>query len=503
MYDQGRSFASNIYPLGFAFQPYTMEQKLFEKLFTSWKEKELANQKAGKRRYLHFDAFIDFKKNAEFFYKYFQNGALKIPKHGFYPFIKADIITPRIRHEKDVRTGKQIVIKKDKVRPISYAAHFDAYIYSWYAHLLTHFYTNKIKEANICDSILAYLEKDKKNNIDFAFEVFDHITKRGECVALAFDLSSFFDNLDHVILKKQWCDILNLSKLPPDHFTIFKTLTDYSYIQKDYLTIRFPRPMGKGYFYQRICDPSQFREMVQNGQTIEKNPFINLVEGSKRFGETCGIPQGTPISACLSNIYLLEFDKTVCKFASKKNALYRRYCDDLLIVCDKKEAEFFQTLFKKLIKKYEVLINDKKTELIHFKKEGEYLNAYSSANQRRKLQYLGFEFDGSNIFIRSASMSRYHRRMSSKIGQAVADAYCKDFGQQDFVFRKDLFLRYTDKGRKNFIVYGYQAKEKMKSKTIHNQVKNSMLKVEKLIGKKILMKEKVLKYNNIPFKPKK
>ncbi len=183
-----------------------MKPELFELLFNQWTKRELNYQKNKKRRYLHFDRFIQFDKNIEFFKNYFQDAFVNIPKHSFYPFIKCDIISPRIKHKKNSETGKKKIFKTEKIRPIAYASHFDAFIYSWYATVLNHFYLDAIRNEGIEECVLAYIEKGGKCNIHFAFEAFDFI-KEGH-VALAFDLSSYFDGLDHDILKEKWAELL-------------------------------------------------------------------------------------------------------------------------------------------------------------------------------------------------------------------------------------------------------------------------------------------------------
>lgn len=477
-----------------------MPPELFEYLFTKWKTRELKYQKNNKRKFLHFDRFIQFHKNIQWFKSYFSNSIINVSKHGFYPLIKSDIITPRIKHEKDPLTGKIKPVKKEKVRPISYASHFDSFIYSWYSTVLTFFYEKKIKELNIDDCVLAYLEKGK-SNIEFAHEVFEFVkllsNKNETCVTLAFDLRSFFDGLDHEILKEKWCKVLDIfdKKLPKDHLAVFKSLTNYTFIKKETLEIFFPVPIGKGIRLERICTPKEFREVLVEGGFIEKNPFTNQIPESKRFGVKCGIPQGSPISACLSNIYLIDFDKKLHSEAKNRGALYRRYCDDLIIICSLEYKDYFHKLIVDSIKEYEVIVNKDKTEITFFKKNDKgIIRGFSNEDKFRNLQYLGFEFNGQNAYIRSSSMSRYARRMSSKIEQAIHDAYDEDFGQQDFIFRKKLLQRFTDRGSRNFVSYGKRAyKEVMKSKTIKKQIKNSVEKVEKLIEKKTKEVEKKLK----------
>jgi len=472
-----------------------MTTKLFEELFTLWKTRELGYQKNKKRKYLHFDRHIQFHKNIQWFKHYFSNSITNIPRHGFYPFIKSDIISPRIKHKKDPTTNKKRIFKTQKVRPIAYASHFDAFIYSWYATVLNHHYLEAIRREKIEDCVLAYIEKGGKCNIDFAHEAFDFI-KEGY-VALAFDLSSYFDGLDHEILKQKWCKVLQEPKLPKDHYKVFKTLTEYAFVRKESLDVRFPPLLGKGLYRDRICTPDKFREMVE-AELIEKNEFYNKICNSQRFGQRCGIPQGSPISACLSNIYLIDFDKTIYEEALSRGAFYRRYCDDLLLICKEEDWKYFQLLITTVIREYEVEVNQDKTEVTFFKRLDEnVIRGYDANGKFKSLQYLGFEFNGENRYIRSSSMSRYYQRMSSKVRQTVEDAYCEDFGQGNFIFRKKLLKRYTEQGSKNFISYAYRAGENIiNSQTIINQVKRSSQKVLKLLEETKKKKERELRNKN-------
>ncbi len=135
---------------------------------------------------------------------------------------------------------------------------------------------------------------------------------------------------------------------------------------------------------------------------------------SRKYGIKCGIPQGSPISAYLSNIYLIDFDKTIYNEALLKGAYYRRYCDDLLLICKQEDWQYFQELITTTIREYEVIVNQDKTEVVFFKsyKEG-IMRGYDEKGNFKSLQYLGFRLI-ANRYIRSSSMSRYYQKMSSK-----------------------------------------------------------------------------------------
>jgi RNA-directed DNA polymerase len=457
-----------------------------EALFNSWVEKEERASKARKRKYPHFDPKINFFKNIAFFKSYFSKKE-NVAQHSFYPFIRMIINTPRFKKtdEKDEK-GKPIRKIIPKPRPLAYAAHFDAFIYSFYSTVLTERYERKAKKWGIYDSVLAYLEKGA-SNIEFAHEIFEYIKNRGECVALAFDVSSFFDGLDHEQLKKMWGRVINKPVLPIDHFKVFKSLTDYTFVDKADLENEFPQLITnpkKELPTKKICEPADFRDRVRKKGLIKSNPFKISVKESPRFGQKCGIPQGSPISACLSNIYMIEFDIRTKQKIDLFKGIYRRYCDDIIVVVDFKDAETAKKFILDEIKRYHLEINDTKTEVTHFKKDtkGE-LRAFNDKDGFHNLQYLGFEFNGKNTYIRSSSISRYYKRLTARIRENLKAAYGKN-SIGDTVFRKKLNNRYTDKGERNFITYAERAAEHMQSETIKKQYKSSLKKVKEKFDKK-------------------
>jgi len=459
-----------------------------EVLFKKWIEKEKRTSLAKKRSYSHFDLRINFPKNISFFRSFFSNSK-NIVRHPFYPFIRMDIITPRYKKSDEKNEeGKFIRKMATKLRPISYSAHFDAFIYSWYSTLLTEKYEAKIKEYKIYDCVLAYIEKGK-SNIDFSHSVFEYIKEQKDCVAMAFDISSFFDGLDHEHLKKMWGLTIDEDILPEDHFKIFKTLTEYTYIEKQDLEKQFPFIVefkNKKTFIPRICSPTNFRERVRGNRLIKKNSFINKISDSKRLGSICGIPQGSPISACLSNIYMIDFDIAVNNKMKEYNGVYYRYCDDIIVVVNTEDQEVIKNYISNEIRKYHLEINQSKTEVTYFRIDSKMrLRGYDETGNYRNLQYLGFEFNGENTYIRSSSISRYNSRLNSRIRENLKAAYGKkSIGLR--VFKKTLLNRFTEKGERNFISYARRAKNTMQSKTIYKQYKNSIIKVaEKFSARKL------------------
>ena len=203
-----------------------------------------------------------------------------------------------------------------------------------------------------------------------------------------------------------------------------------------------------------------------------------------------GIPQGSPLSSVLSNIYLIDFDKMMHEKAKEEGFIYRRYCDDILIISETNKADELQKFaIARILKDHGLEIQPMKVEIIDFhynsrkqirgfKREKGKLSipVTSDANNEQRfyksLQYLGFEFNGQDIFIRSSSLSKYFRKMKGRIDKTVKMAYSPN-GKLDKVFKRQLFERYSHMGDRNFISYAMNA-SKEKYQTAKGEWKNGM-----------------------------
>lgn len=402
------------------------------------------------RGYLHFDRPISFE-NA----KKIVTSPKKVAAHSFYPFINYSVDSKKIKQDKI--TGK--IETKFKKRPVAYSSHVDSHIYSYYAKLLTKLYEEELVSRKISDSVLAFRALGK-NNIDFANDAFKKIKKIGNCGVIALDLSKFFDKLDHKILKQHWSKLLGTERLPADHFNIFKSVTKFSQVEKtklyNLLEISSNNPKNGRV---RVCTPAEFRNNVRKTGLITTNE------------DFFGIPQGSPISALLSNIYMLDFDEKMHHYVRGLGGTYFRYCDDMLFIVPIENRDQTVDVAKKEIKLLKVDINDDKTEQRIFTSSMKGLKA------DKPLQYLGFLFDGQNIYLRSASLAKYSERMRK--GVRLAKATMKKRNRiknsrgepQSSLFKNKIYKKYSHFGRRNFLTYGYRAADIMDSKTIRKQLK--------------------------------
>ena len=456
-----------------------------EELWSEWVEQESSNYKIQKGKkvylkkgYVHFDHRFWFpdrnrelKKVLEARLKIFNSKLQRNEYWAFSPFLKILIKTPRYRYQEidnlhDLET---------KIRPICFASHFDSLIFSFYSFGLTKLYENFIIDNEFSECVLAYRSDLGKCNIQFAKEVFEQVQNRSECTAIALDIKGYFDNIDHITLKEKWKTILG-ADLPEDQFRIFKNLTRYSYVNKNSLLKKF---VGQKKRNEKLSPT--LLDILPGTTDFEKYQVLRdsklIVTNDKADNKSKrlkGIPQGSALSALLSNIYLIDFDKEMYEKSQKENFIYRRYCDDILIVCDTEKAnELKKYAIDKIDKEYFLTIQDKKVETIDFQFNSQKvirafkrsnknlnipvkINSNNEKNFYKSLQYLGFEFNGQNVLIRSSSLSRYFRKMRSRIIKTVSMAYGAT-GKSDKIFLKQLFEKYSHLGERNFITYAYNA----------------------------------------------
>lgn len=135
-----------------------------------------------------------------------------------------------------------------KKKDIFFCSHIDSVVYSYYSYLLTAAYEEYLSDKPYGSVAVAYRkipigsgESGNKSNIEFAFEAFEFVenNKNRKLSIIVADVTSFFDNLDHRILHKQWKRVLKTDTLPDDHYTIYKNLIDNKFVNENELFKRF------------------------------------------------------------------------------------------------------------------------------------------------------------------------------------------------------------------------------------------------------------------------
>lgn len=445
-----------------------------------WKAKQ--SQKVISQ-YTHFDRRISLESCFEYI-----SSPQKVSHHGFYPFIHHILKSRKVKAE-------------PKKRNIYYAAHMDSWIYRYYAYLINERYNCRVKKDNINMSSVAYRTDLKMSNVQFARIAFDFIRQAGSCYVMIGDFKDFFDNLNHKHLKQQLCDLLSVTYLPDDFYAVYKNVTQFAYVElQDLLHLnglkdnKKDRKKFNSHEFERALPIEQFR---QHKDIVQHNPKGNR-----------GIPQGSPISAVLANVYMLKTDKQIQEYVSSFGGFYMRYSDDFIVILPKSEVPFSQQYktIKGFIKDIDVTLQEAKTKIFCYENE-KVVNCsseYTGIEEGGKniIDFLGFSFNGKQIQIRDRTVSRYYNKMYRKAKTIVKNRN-SDSGNQ-YISAKNLYKQYSYKGsraylkkmswkkgvtfdeekeRGNFLDYVLRAEKEFPRAPVNIVAKRHMSKIHKCLNK--------------------
>ena len=429
----------------------------------------------------------------------------KISKHSFLPFLHRTIFQRKFRANNGGllnKSKKRTRVKlEDKAREIFFASHFDAQIYSYYSYLLSKKYETLLKTKSFDKAVVAYRKIEiagkkgkQKCNIDFALETFQFIkdNQDKELTVIVADVTKFFDRLNHKILKQKWAEVWDgATTLPKDHFRVYKSLTAMRYVNENLLFRTY-----KGRIWVKTGTENDAKTLIKKQKPIkskrylkdnnaiaycEKTEFLkNNVQLITKSTRTKGIPQGTALSATLANIYMLDFDQEVQDFmdSDSVHGFYQRYSDDLIIVVPReKQEEAIKRLRTLVAEKVNLEIHPDKTKVYHFQeKEGKFkgyeVDEKTGEEKNKTLEYLGFEYDGQRVLIKTAGYSKFNRSMKRAFKRAASLAIYADT-TDDKIHKSALYKRFTYKGSKRRMVFNG------KTKTYHYDWGNYLSYVEK------------------------
>lgn len=492
------------------------------------------------RGYQHIGISLLYK-DRKWVYSYVHNND-KIAEHAFLPLIYKSFKTERCKRNPEISSFSRD--RKPKIRPICYANHLDANIYSYYASILAKEYEKYISAKPFNKSITAYRPLEvydegkirNKCNIDFAKDVFDYIKENCTVDGLAvltFDVEKFFDNLDPLILKKCWIRVLGPDKfLPEHHYNVYKNVIRYSYIhEKDLFNLfkdEIPCSKKDGTIVKRkikhsrymhnhnavgYCDKAGIKKIRESDIITEHRKDLTIDEKLR----TRGIPQGLPISSVLANIYMIDFDSAIYEKVNEINGFYNRYCDDVIVICPIDKADLIKEYILEQIQDLKLTIQEKKTNIYYFRFQanGALSCEHSALGRRKALEFLGFQFDGKRILLKSSSVSSFYCKMMRSVHRGGFYAININSQERYNLFTRKLYKRFTRFGIKrglrykrdpihknkfirstkynwgNYLSYAHNASRIMSENGIKKQLRHSNSILVKTIARKIRVINKV------------
>ena len=353
---------------------------------------------------------------------------------------------------------------------IRYSSHIDRYIYEYYNDKLCKKYNKYTKSKGTNQCSIAYRTNLQKNNIHFSRDVFKYLHNQESAFIIVSDFSNFFDNLDHKCLKERLKELLEVTTLPNDYYKVFKSITNFSYIEYDdilsklHLTHKQLVQSKK----ERLFECNEFRKFKKEHIHKNKNDY--------------GIVQGSAISSVMSNIYMINFDKIINDFITSNNGIYRRYSDDIIIIIPDitKSKEVYTKIMDMTAHIPRLIISDDKTKCF-IKKNKKIAQIDLDKNELIKdnaiINYLGFSYDGKIVKIKEKTVSKYYRKMYARIKTINRWSVKRNRN----IGRKKLYKQYSYIGKNtkdikkgNFLTYVDRAKQEYgELGSFDNQVKNS------------------------------
>jgi RNA-directed DNA polymerase len=369
-----------------------------------------------------------------------------VGRHAFLPLISFSKRERRYRR----RPGDKKPVATTKVRELAYPSNHDGYLFAFYAERLGALYEAELAKRGLENVVIGY--RKGSSNVKRASEAFQEIQSRGNCVALALDIKGFFDNISHEVLKSCWTSLLGGGPLPEDHYKVFRALTVAGKIDRADLLTRLGLPSNARDrdLPRPLCSITQFRNLRSAGSGSSK-----LVS---KHREKRGIPQGTPLSAMAANLSMLEFDTAVHAIVSAIGGSYRRYSDDILVLCLPEHmaaVEAVEAAIEDALKVHTktLLLNADKREEARFVLPSADLTP-CTLKTAKALQYLGFTFDGQKARIRGGTLSRYYRRMASSVRVAKVRALMVKLGKlngRNVLHKREVLASHTHLGARSFV----------------------------------------------------
>ena len=431
--------------------------------------------------YKHIDCPISFEK-----VKKYVSSSTRIANHSFLPFLHYTISFEKyIGHKEGSERTRPIKIKE---REIFYAGHLDSYIYRFYADVLNAKYNKWATENEVDTYSVAYrTNKKSQSSINFAASAISFIESTEDSLILIGDFKSFFDTLDHKLLKERLQRVLGVRSLSHDWYNVYKSLTKFGYLEKFELDHSESSLICKGKHSSYFSSVKDFRRY----QRVHK-----CLHNDKSFG----IPQGNSMSGVLANVYSIDFDKDMGTLARRFDGIYKRYSDDFIVVLSIAKLKntyglsYLSQVTDRIVEladKNKIILQKEKT-LARLYSNGEILTPVQ--HEKSQIDYLGFTFDGQNVKMREKSIYKFYRNARHLIRHSVAKRERE--GLKKIPNRHKIYSLYTDFGcseryPSNFIDYAKRAQklfDNISPSTTNlmlEQLKNRKKIVERELGYRI------------------
>ena len=282
------------------------------------------------------------------------------------------------------------LIRENKYRVIMSQQIGDKVINHLVGNTLIHFLDKSLIDGNVATRI----NKGTHYGIKMVKRYLNSL-KSKPVYALKFDISKYFYNIDHDILKKMYYAKFKDKKFLDLLDQIIDT-TNEEYVN---------------YHIRRLVKEEAEKVKNSNMNKKEKEKRLNELKKIPTYEKNKGLPIGNLTSQILAVFYLNELDHYILE---NMNVKYIRYMDDgVLLSNDKEYLEECFIKVKELIGKYNLRLNNK-TAILNVSKNG--------------LDFLGFRFYIINnkvvMKLRTNIKRRFKRKLKKVRQHKYSDEKC-------------------------------------------------------------------------------
>jgi hypothetical protein len=196
---------------------------------------------------------------------------------------------------------------------------------------------------------------------------------------------------------------------------------------------------------------------------------------------------------------MLEADRALLSTLQGIGANYRRYSDDILIICPAGSAKAAEQTVEAELKKVGLSVQPTKTVRVGFRVSGGRTECYGLdqngqvTQALRSLQYLGLTWDGRCTRLRSATIAKFLTKMVRAIRAAARAGVARG---ETRLRRRKIYRRFSHLGRaarvfgpqppkgrrnRNFTHYGALAQNLSQSLEIRRQLGRQWIRLEREI----------------------
>ncbi len=377
-----------------------------------------------------YNEIIDLKKINKMYLKIKTNTKNKRKIENFENnYVSNTVYIKNILEKKNYKPGKYniFIIREPKIRLIMSQNITDKII----NHLVSqHFLVNIFEKTLINENIATRKNKGTHYGLKLLKKYLNNLKDKNFYV-LKFDISKYFFNLDHQIIK----DIIRKKIKDKEVLKILDNIIDST--NEEYINLE-----------------------------IKKQKEINKLD-LPEYNKGKGLPIGNMSSQIIAIMYLNELDHYIKK--NLKIKYYIRYMDDGILLHENKEyLEYCLKEIEKILNKYKLKLNNK-TKIINIK------NGF---------EFLGFRFFIKNnkviMKVKTQTKKRFKRKIK-KLNKLVDN---KKIAREVLKQVQDSYIGHLKHGNTNNLIY----------KTIKKYEQKLKVKKVIIEGNKLFYKDEIIIY---------